>query len=244
MAVRYKEGSIHGFLGLSTLDGVPVATGDLVQTAHGDEITTRVIFHFKDGSLQEETTVFSQSGSFHLISYHMVQNGPAFQHPIDLSTMTSTGQVRVRTTDDKGNEKVITENMKLPADLANGLVLTLLKNIGPGVSAMQVPMVVATPKPRLIQLAISAKGEDAFSVGGASRKAMHYVVKVEIGGVAGVLAPLVGKQPPDTNIWILGGDVPAFVKSETLSYMGGPVWRTEMVSPVWPKAKEEAAATH
>jgi hypothetical protein len=26
--------------------------------------------------------------------------------------------------------------------------------------------------------------------------------------------------------------------------MGGPLWRTELVAPVWPKAKEEASAKH
>ena len=32
--------------------------------------------------------------------------------------------------------------------------------------------------------------------------ATHYVLKVEIGGLAGVVAPLVGKQPPDSHVWI------------------------------------------
>ncbi len=31
---------------------------------------------------------------------------------------------------------------------------------------------------------------------------MRYVVKVEIGGVLGLLAPVVGKQPPEHQIWI------------------------------------------
>ncbi len=60
-------------------------------------------------------------------------------------------------------------------------------------------------------------------------------IKVEIGGVAGLVAPWLGKQPPDSHIWILGGESPTFVKSESLSYMGGPLWRTELVAPVWPK---------
>jgi len=31
--------------------------------------------------------------------------------------------------------------------------------------------------------------------------------------------------------------VPAFVKSEQPFYMGGPLWRIELVSPVWPHAQ-------
>jgi hypothetical protein len=95
-------------------------------------------------------------------------------------------------------------------------------------------MVAATPKPRLVKLEITAKGDEPFSIAGSSRKATHYVVKVEIGGVDGAIAPLLGKQPPDTHVWILGGEVPAFVKMEGPLYLGGPIWRIELACPVWP----------
>jgi hypothetical protein len=86
-------------------------------------------------------------------------------------------------------------------------------------------------------------------LGGFSREAVHYVAKIDLGGVAGVVAPMIGKQPPDSQIWILGGEAPVFLKSETLSYMGGPIWRIELVSPVWPQAsaadsKKGTATTH
>jgi hypothetical protein len=84
-----------------------------------------------------------------------------------------------------------------------------------------------------VKLAITSQGEEPFSIGGSSRKATHYVVKVEIGGAAGLVAPLLGKQPPDTHVWILGGEAPAFVKSEGPLFFGGPVWRIELTSPVW-----------
>src|SRR6185369_9109290 len=120
---------------------------------------------------------------------------------------------------------------------ANGMILTLLKNFRSPPPA-SVSMVVATPKPRLVKLAIATAGQDSFSTGGVSRKATHYVLKVEIGGLAGVLAPLLGKQPPDTHVWILGGEAPAFVKSEQFLYLGGPVWRIELSNPVWPRSSE------
>jgi hypothetical protein len=102
-------------------------------------------------------------------------------------------------------------------------------------------MVVATPKPRLVKLVITPHGEDSFSAGGSAHKATHYVVKVEIGGIAGAVAPLVGKQPADTHVWILGGEAPAFVKSEGPLYDGGPIWRIELTSPVWPQAHADSA---
>jgi hypothetical protein len=235
VAVRYKEGLIHGFLVLSTLDGVPIAAGDLTQVARGDQVTTQVAFRFKDGSRQEETTVFSQRGNFRLISYHLVQKGPSFKNASDLSVTCATGQVTVRYTDDDGKEKVANQHLALPPDLANGLIPTLLMNIRPGTPQIEFPMVVATPKPRLVKIVVDAKGTEPFSLAGFSREAMHYVAKVDIGGVAGVVAPVVGKQPPDSQIWVLGGEAPVVLRSETPSYTGGPMWRIELVSPVWPE---------
>jgi hypothetical protein len=237
VAVRYKEGLLHGFLVLSSLEGEHLADGDLLQTVHGDRVTTRLTYHFKDGSLEDETTVFSQRREFRLISYHLVEKGPAFQHELDFSVIASTGQVTVHYTDDDGKEKEATERMKLSPDLANGMVLSLLKNRAADAPQLEVSMVVATPKPRVVKLQITGQGTDPFTLGASGRKAIHYVLKIEIGGLAGLVAPLLGKQPPDSHIWILGGDAPAFVKSETLSYMGGPMWRTELMAPVWPRAE-------
>jgi hypothetical protein len=236
VAVRHAEGLVHGFLALRTLAGDTLADGDLIQVARGDRVTSRLVFRFKDGSIHDETAVFSQRRNFRLLTDHLVQKGPAFQHPMDVSIDGSTGQVTVHSTDDDGKEGVVTEHLDLPPDVANGLVLTLLKNILSDASQTKVSMVAATPKPRLVKLVITPQGEEPFSVGGSSRKATHYVVKVEIGGAAGLVAPLLGKQPPDTHVWILGGEAPAFVKSEGPLYVGGPIWRIELVSPVWPRA--------
>ncbi len=235
VTVRYREGMIHGFLVLSTLDGVVIAAGDLIQTTRGDQVTTQVAFHFKDGSRQEETTVFSQRGAFRLISYHMVQNGPSFKNASDLSVRCATGQVTVRYADKDGKQKVANEHLALPPDLGNGLIPTLLMNIPAGTQQIEIPMVVAAPKPRLVKIVVNAQGTEPFSLGGISREARHYVGKIDLGGVAGVVAPMVGKQPPDAQIWVLGGEAPVVLRSETLSYAGGPVWRTELASPDWPQ---------
>jgi hypothetical protein len=234
IAVRHAEGVVHGFLVLRTMNGETLADGDLIQVAHGDRVTSRLLLHLKYGSVHDENAVFSPSNTFRLLSDNLVQKGPVFPHPIEVTVDGSTGQVRVRSSGDDHKEKVETEHLDLPQDVANGLILTVLKNIGSDTVQRKISMVVATPKPRLVKLAISSQGEEQFSVGGSSRKATHYVVKVEIGGAAGVVAPLVGKQPTDINVWILGGEAPAFVKLEGALYFGGPIWRIDLVSPVWP----------
>ena len=126
--------------------------------------------------------------------------------------------------------------MKLPPDLANGLSMTLVKNIDPKALKTTVSTVVSTPKPRLVKRVIQPEDvTDSFSIAGSPRKALHYTVKVDIGGISGVVAPIVGKQPPDTHVWMVGGKSPGFLKSEGPLSDGGPVWKIELGSPVWPK---------
>jgi hypothetical protein len=49
-----------------------------------------------------------------------------------------------------------------------------------------------------------------------------------------MVAPLIGKQPPNIQIWIIGGEAPAFVREEGPLYQGGPIWTIQLTSPVWP----------
>lgn len=233
ISVRHPKGLLRGFLALRSVDGDLLATGELRQVAKGTRVTTELRFQFKDGSVHEETTVFSQHRVFRLLTFRLLQKGPAFKRPMNVSLNNTTGKITVRYTDD-GKEKTIEETLKLPSDVANGLVVTLLHDIDPAAPAT-VSMVASTPKPRLVKLAISSAGEDTFAIAGATHKATRYVVKVEIGGLSGAIAPIVGKQPPDTHIWMVRGSAPGFVKSEGPLYEGGPVWRIELASPTWPK---------
>ncbi len=236
VAVRHAEGVVRGFLVLRSVDsGAVIANGDLIQFSRGDRVTSRLVFHFKDGSLQDETAVFTQRGRFRLLSNHLVQRGRSFPHPMEVWIDATGGNVTVRHRDD-GKDEIIEKRMELPSDLANGMMVTLLKNIRPDVPSTTVSMLFATPKPRLVKLEITRMGEEPFSVGRSSYKATRFNVKVEIGGLAGLIAPLLGKQPKDTLVWIVGGDAPGFVRSEGQFYEGGPVWRVELASPDYPRA--------
>jgi hypothetical protein len=211
-----------------------LAVGDLFQVIRGDRVTSRLHFRFKDGSVDDETAVFSQRGNFQLITDRHIQNGPFFPHPMDLSIDVRSGQVTVRSTGKDGKEEVKTDHVDLPPDLYNGIILSIAKNILPTTPETTVSMLVATPKPRLVKLAISPRGEEPFSLVDSQRKAMRYEIKIELGGVAGVVAPLIGKQPPDIQIWIIGGQAPAFVKEEGPLYQDGPILSIQLTSPVWP----------
>jgi hypothetical protein len=241
VVVQYTEGLVHGFLVLKTLDGRAIADGDLNQVATGSRVRSRLTFRFRDGSVHDETAVYTQRGHFRLVSYRLVQRGASFPRSLEMSIDAASGMVTVRHTDDEGDTNTESERMELPPDLANGLMSTLLKNVQAG-SPLTLSYMAATPKPRVVKLEVSAAAPDRFSVGWRGRSATHYVIKVEVGGISGLIAPLIGKDPPDAHVWILPGAAPAFVKAEQTLYAGGPVWRIELTSPAWPRAKPPADA--
>ena len=233
--VRQIEGLLHGFLVLRALNGDSLATGELTHVVQAGRVRSALVFRFKDGSIFEETAVFSQQRVFRLLTYHLVQKGPAFKRPTDMTLNASTGQVIVHYSDD-GKEKTVSDRLDVPEDVANGIVTTVMRDIDPKATKTVLSMVVSTPKPRIVKLAISPEGDDSFSIDGSVLKANRYVIKVEIGGISGMVAPIVGKQPPDTRVWMLGGKAPAFLKSEGPLCDGCPIWRIELASPVWPRS--------
>ncbi len=170
-----------------------------------------------------------------LISDHHVQKGAAFPTPLDVFIHVSTGEVTTRY-QEKGKEQTSIEHMDLPADLANGIVLYFLKNIPPETKAFKLHFLASLPRPRLVQLAITRRDKEAFDVANIAHKATRFAMKVDLGGITGMIAPVIGKEPSEYNFWILDGEAPAFIRMEGQFFNSGPVWTLEMSSPVWPKA--------
>lgn len=199
----------------------------------GDRVTSRLTFHFKDGSLDDETTVFTQRGVFRLISDHHIQRGPYFPTQLDMNIDVPKGTVTTRWKDKDGKPQDSTEHMKLPPDLYNGLVTPIVKNLSPDAAETKVSMIVSTPKPRIVTLLIRPLGTSPFSLAGSARKALHYEIKIELGGIVGLIAPVVGKAPPNIQLWIEGGEVPVFLRETGPLFEGGAVLTINLIGPTW-----------
>jgi hypothetical protein len=236
---RHPEGTLHGFLSLTTSQGQVLADGDLIQIVRGDRVTSRLTFHFKDGSLDDETTIFTQRGVFRLISDHHIQKGPYFPHPVDMTIDVSKGVVTTRSRGKDGKEDVATDHMKIPADLYNGMVTPIVKNLKTSVGETKIAMIVATPKPRLVTLVISPQAPVTFAIAGFPHKALEYEIKIELGGIAGVIAPVIGKQPPNIFIWIEDGEVPAFLRETGPFFEGGDVLTITLIGPTWTANRDQ-----
>jgi len=229
--VLHPQGSAHGFVEVTTTDGTRIAVGDLLQRAHDNVISSELVIHFFDGSLDDETTIYSQRGVFRFISDHHVQRGPSFPQPVDVTI--DARKSLITTVGPAGEVKRI--HFEMPPDTYNGLASTLLMNVSPAMPEPTIAVVVAGDTPRIVHLSMKKSGEAPFTLGGTPRTATEYVVHIELGGVAGVVAPIVGKQPLDYHVLILSGSDPAFIREEGQLYQGGPVWRIQQVSAVFPK---------
>ena len=237
----HKQGSMHGFLLLQSADGKAIAVGDQINIAHGNGVRSRLVFHFRDGSIDDDVTEFRQAKTVELISDHHIQKGPSFPKPMDVTIRTATGQITYRE-DKDGAQELKTEHMDLPPDLANGLMSVVLENLPVGTAAFKVSYLVASPKPRIVKFSIQLDGQDSFRVAGSARKAKRYRIHVELGGVAAVVAPILGKQPADLEMWVMDGEVPAFLKVRGPMYEQGPDWTMKLLSPGWPQAEEPGAS--
>jgi hypothetical protein len=225
---------MRGFMAVRSEAGALLGYGEFVQVAHGDRVTLRITLRFRDGSLDDETAVYTQHRVFQLVTDHHIQHGPFFAKSLDL-TVHADGDIVVSTVDKDGKHETETNHIDLPSGTTNGMLETLLVNVPPNAPEFKLPMIAPSGKGRLIQLAVSPDGEGTFScVAGSRRKASIFRIKMELGGVAGVVAPLIGKQPDDIFVWVLEGEVPAIVRVVGQLSEGGPVVSIELAGTAFP----------
>jgi hypothetical protein len=227
--VRFPEGITHGFLLLRSATGQIVAQGDLLQTPHADRVETRMAFRFKDGSLYDEKVIFSQQRVFTLLSYSLVQRGPAFPEPTDVSFDRKLGSYQV-TSIHKGREKTSSGPIDLPPDVYNGMTSMILKNLPPK-RTESVHFVAFSPSPRIIRLDLVPEGDQRIRIGEQEGSGVRYAIKPKLGTFMGFVAKVLGKTPPDFECVIWTRDVPAFVRCDAPLRLDGPVYRIELAAP-------------
>ena len=233
--VLYVQGTYHGFLELLSQDGQVVAFGDSTQVVHGDRVTSQTTFTFKDGSTDEETTVFSQHRTFELISDHHIQKGPFFPHPMEVFVDARSGQFMTRTTGKDGQGGVQDQ----PCSVAR----RPRQRYGSPRRRKHEPR-------RIFKNSLNGRCHTQ-SARGQTRHLQtwrrqllpcrHCLARRSImrsrlcsAELAGFVAPLIGKAPPNIEIWTVTGQAPTFVREQGPIYPDGPVMTIQLVSPTWP----------
>jgi hypothetical protein len=235
--VIHQRGALQGLLLLKNGEGRDIAIGDQTQEVEGNEVHSRLIFRFRDGSIDDETTVYRQDSVFQLIRDHHIQKGPSFPHPIDVTIDVPASKVTwIETSHKKSQAK--SQHMDLPSDLANGMISLLVEDFPHKDSERKVSYLVPGSKPRIVQLSVTPEGTDRVLVGWSGRRVAQYDVHFEIGGIAGVVAHVFGKQPPDIHLWALEGTIPQLVKLVGPLYEQGPIWTMTQTAPTWPTSEK------
>src|SRR5262244_478057 len=165
VAVKFTEGVTHAFPVLRSIGGEKLAQGEMVQIPRGDRVENRLTFRFRDGSFYDERVVFSQRDTFTLMSYQIVQKGPAFPETIDAKVDRESGTYEVRYKgDEDAAEEILKGKIDLPNDVYNGLLGTLMKNLPAG-TATTVQIIAFTPKPRLVKMLLTPAADDTVMMG-------------------------------------------------------------------------------
>lgn len=221
--VAFQEGVTRAFPVVRSLTGQKLAQGDLIQVARGDRVDSRMTFRFADGSVYDEHVVFSQNGVFRLLHYRIVQRGPSFPETIEASVDRETGRYEVRyRADEDSPEQRLTGEFTLPADVYNGMLSLVLKNLPRRGDAI-VQVVAFTPRPRLVKVQLLPIADDPVLVSDSPMQVTRWAIRPQLG----LFASLLVSDIPDVHCWILPGEAPAFLKAEGPLYFQGPVWRIE-----------------
>ena len=237
IAVRHIQGATRGFMVIRSESGALLGYGELSQLAQGDRVTARLTYHFRDGSFDDETTVFTQKSTFQFVSDHHIQRGPFFSKPSDISVLAS-GDVTSRAPGKDGLLKIETSHIDPPNDLSNGMIAVILLNLPPNPAEFQLGMVVPSGKGRLIKLDISPAGQQTFSCTiGFRCRASVFRIKTRLGGIAGVVAPIIGKQPDDIFVWVHQDGVPLIVREVGQLAEGSPIVSIELAGTIFSHPK-------
>jgi hypothetical protein len=226
--VKHIQLPRHDFMVARTETGKIVARVEFTQVVQDDEVTMRLTYRFVDGSIDDETTAYRQQGTFQLVRYHHIQQGPFFAKPVDFAVEAATGIATSRTADRNGKIHVESEHIDLPDDLANGFVGTLLLNVQPNTAPLQVGILTPVFGGRLIRILISPEGEQPFQKAGQTLRATVFRIHPELGGILGMIATMLGLQPKDVSVWVLEGEQPAVVRVVGQLGGSGPVLSSEL----------------
>lgn len=235
ISVRHIQRPMHRFMVARSEDGKTIASGEFSQVVQGNEVTMRITYHFVDGSIDDETTTYTQQGTFRLVRNHHLQKGPFFTKPIDFTIEATTGIVTSRTVEKSGKIHVDSKHMALPDDLANGMVGTLLLNVPRNKTPFRVGMLAPVGGGRLVRLLITPEDEQTIQLVGHSLKAAVFRVHPELGGIVSMIARLIGMQPKDVVVWVLEGEEPAVLV--VLGQLGGygPVVSSDLIGDSFEK---------
>lgn len=228
---RRKQEPMRQLLVVKSADGKVIANGEETSTVDGNRIRSDLAFHFLDGSLDEQITVFTQDGVFHLINDRHIQKGPSFPTPLDFTVDVPSSTVTWHE-QKSGKDKAYSSHMALPDDLANGLVPLLAENVPPGSAGFQVSWIAVAIRPLLVTLTIQPDpGADSAT---ALPHGQHLLLHPGLHGMMWAMASALSRLPADLHFVVSDDPQPTFLRLVGPFYQGGPVWTVENVGPEVP----------
>jgi len=230
VAVRHRQGLMHRYFLLKAPGGKVLAGGEEISYAEGDTVHSKLIFRFRDGSVDDEETVFTEVGAFHLLSEHHIQKGPSFPTPLDLIIDVPSKKV-TWLEQSRGGNRYRSQHVDFPTDLANGMVPLLVENFPLGAPEMKLSWVAIALRPLVVTLSVRPVGAQTVDPDGVAQRTIEYVIHPELHGLVSFLAPLVSRQPADLDMWVSDDASQSFVQMTGPFYQGAPDWTVVSAGP-------------
>jgi len=231
--VHHLDGRLRGFVVLRDQSGRQIGNAELNQVAVGDTVHYHMVYRFRDGSVDEETATYTQHDTFQLVADHHLQTGPFFSKPLDLS-VDASGKTTERI---PGKPQPDITHLDLePGTAVTGMISSILANIDPKAAAFKLPVVSPTRKPRFFHLDISAAGKGTVRIAGTQRSAAIFRLHTDLGGLAGIVAPIIGKEPADIVVWVLQGEAPMVIRMIGQLAEGGSIVDAQLAGTTFPRS--------
>ena len=171
--------------------------------------------------MHDERTTYSQRGVFRLEAYHLTQSGPSFPGAdvaFDRKSWPLPGEDaregrRARGDGERRVRDAAGSRQRPDAPLAQ-------EHAARGTGHRPAGGVHA--EAALSRMELHQEGEDRIVFAGDPKQAARHLVDLEIGGVTGVVASVIGKNPPDLRYWLALGDIPAFVRFQGAMFLERP----------------------
>ena len=182
IAVRFTEGTTHGYLSLKTEQGRQIAHGELVQRTRGKRVEANLLFYFLDGSVHDEKVTFSQHRLFRMEKYFLKQTGRFLSYSARSQELIERQEhspfVLGQPVDLKFH---VTGRSALPDDVYNGMIVTLLKNLTTRSRAQRFNMSPSHLNQSCIHFKLTPTHRLNVKMGARSKPVTQYVLEPKVG---------------------------------------------------------------
>ncbi len=210
--LSWTEGDVAGISSiLSPTSDKPIGHVEYHQQRHGDVIEAVRIAHFNDGSSDEDHAEARVGETLRSLRGRSIIRNTKGVATSDITIDVAGGHISGFS--GLGKDRVAyDEHVELPEGTYWGpLIFMVIKSFDANAvdNRLVFRTVIATPKPRVIDMELLKKNETTVRHAGTGIKAVQFVLRPTVNWL---VDPIIRMFAPDTNFFVKAGEPPALVR--------------------------------